>query len=87
MNEQITYSELVNRVFERTLNLRDEVEIKKEVKDRLTKKELKSLLYIYSGGKENEIMEKLNLDSERFQAVLDSGKKKIKNGFSKLTLQ
>ncbi|EJF07643.1 hypothetical protein ThvES_00002360 [Thiovulum sp. ES] len=87
MNEEITYSELVNKVFERTLNLRDEAEIKKEVKDRLTKKELKSLLHIYSGGQENEIMEKLNLDSERFQAVLDSGKKKIKNGFSKLTLQ
>jgi FixJ family two-component response regulator len=83
--ELITYSELVMKVFERTLELKSEEEVKKEVKDRLTKKELKTLHHILSGKDEKEILEKLNLDSERLQLLLESAKKKIKHNFSRLT--
>jgi hypothetical protein len=86
LTEQITYSELANRVFERTLNLKDEAVIKKEFKDRLKKKEVKSLLYIFSGVEKEEIMQKLNLNSERLDSILESGKKKIRGSYSKITI-
>jgi len=56
-------------------------ELRFEVRRRLTKKELKLLLHIYLNGDQNinEFVAKMNIDQERQDELIESGKRKIRN--------
>lgn len=56
-------------------------ELRLELRRRLTKKELKVLLYIYVNRKENndDVVAKFNIDNERKDELIESGKRKIRS--------
>ena len=78
---EISFQKLLEWVVGRDLELvSDEKSVKFEIKRMLTKKEYKLLLASFQN---QDILEKLNLDSERSDKLLQSGKKKISQNLGK----
>jgi len=81
---EIDFYKLIESVANRELQFtEDEITIKFEIKRRLTKKEYKVLIHIFQGGDEEAIINKLNLDRDRFTSILKSAKNKIRSNLGK----
>jgi helix-turn-helix protein len=83
--EQIDFHKIVEDISGKSReNMRDNEFIKFELKRRLTKKEYKTLVHLYSGGEREELAQKLNMDTDRADTLFESAKKKVRLSLDKL---
>jgi|GEM_PF-3344706 len=77
---EIDYHKLLEWLTGKSLKLsQDEHTTKYAIKKKMTKKEYKLVLHLFSGGQISEIAEKLHLDEKRANETLDNAKKKIRS--------